>query len=30
VEVLPCVYCYGADQVCWQGVAAIEANQPAA
>jgi sugar fermentation stimulation protein A len=26
VEVLPCMYSYGADQVSWQGVAAVETN----
>ena len=26
VEVLPCVYSYGAEQVHWQGVAAVEAG----
>ena len=28
VEVLPCVYGYGADRVCWQGVAAVESREP--
>jgi sugar fermentation stimulation protein A len=26
VEVLPCIYSYGADQVSWQGVAAVETS----
>ena len=29
VEVLPCVYSYDEHQVNWQGIAAVEANQPA-
>jgi sugar fermentation stimulation protein A len=29
VEVLPCIYSYSADQVIWQGVAAVETAQPA-
>ena len=29
MEVLPCIYSYAADQVIWQGVAAVETAQPA-
>jgi sugar fermentation stimulation protein A len=29
VEVLPCVYSYDEHQVNWQGIAAVEPNQPA-
>jgi sugar fermentation stimulation protein A len=29
VEVLPCVYSYGVDQVSWRGVAAVEPREPA-